>query len=89
MRLAEAFHPGEFLRDELAERGLSAAQFAEKSGVHLNSIIEILNGSLAVNTHAAFKLGRALGTSPELWANLQKAYDDWHAHKAKAKAKAK
>lgn len=80
---AEAFHPGSFLHDELVERRLSAAQFAELSGLHLNTVIEILEGSLAVNPHCAFDLGKALGTSAELWLNLQKAYDHWREHKAK------
>jgi HTH-type transcriptional regulator/antitoxin HigA len=77
--VAEAFHPGEFLRDELAARGLSAAQFAEASGLHANTVAEILGCALAVNAHAAFKLARALGTSPELWLSLQQSYDQWAA----------
>lgn len=76
---AETFHPGEFLRDELAARGLSAAHFAELAGLHADTVVEILNCELSVNPRAAFKIGRALGTSAELWLSLQKSHDQWKA----------
>ena len=38
-----------------------------------------------VSAEMALELSEALGTSPELWLNLQIQYDLWQASKAKRK----
>jgi plasmid maintenance system antidote protein VapI len=43
-----------------------------------------------VSTDTALRLGRVLGTSPELWLSLQVVWDLWHAAQgAEGKAIAK
>jgi HTH-type transcriptional regulator/antitoxin HigA len=71
---AEAFPPGEFLRDELAERGWAASEFAEIIGRPAQAVSEILNGKKEITPETAVAIGAALGTGPELWLNLQAAY---------------
>lgn len=71
---AEVFPPGEFLRDELAERGWSEAEFADILGRPAQAISEILNGKKEITAETAVTIGAALDTSPELWLNLQSAY---------------
>lgn len=71
---AEAFLPGEYLRDELEERGWSETEFAEILGRPVQAISEILNGKKEITPETAVALGAALGTSAELWLNLQSAY---------------
>ena len=68
-------HPGEILRDELAERGLSANALAKALGVPANRITGILNGTRALTADTALRLARCFGTSPEFWMNLQQAYE--------------
>ena len=68
-------HPGEILRDELAERGLSANALARALGVPANRITGILNGTRALTADTALRLARCFGTSPEFWMNLQQAYE--------------
>lgn len=70
-----AIHPGEILRDELECLGLSANQFAMKLHVPANRITSILNGKRAITAETALRLARFFGTTPELWINLQTAYD--------------
>ncbi|HLL90759.1 MAG TPA: HigA family addiction module antitoxin [Tepidisphaeraceae bacterium] len=76
---AEAFHPGDFLRDELAERKLTQAAFAKAIGRPVQAINEIVNGRKSVTAETAKLIGAAFGTGPELWLNLQTAYDLFHA----------
>lgn len=71
---AEVFPPGEYLRDELAERGWSEIEFAEILGRPVQVLSEILNAKKEITPETAVALAEALGTSPELWLNLQAAY---------------
>lgn len=68
-------HPGEFLAEELQERGVSAVQFARESHIPHDRVGEILVGKRSVTTETALRIGCWLGTGPEIWMNLQSAYD--------------
>lgn len=68
-------HPGEILREELAELGLSANAFALKLKVPTNRITEILAGRRSISAETALRLGRFFGTSAQFWLNLQTNYD--------------
>jgi addiction module HigA family antidote len=70
-----AIHPGEILADELEELGISAAELARTLHVPTNRITQILKGQRAITADTALRLGQWLGTGPELWLNLQKAYE--------------
>jgi HTH-type transcriptional regulator/antitoxin HigA len=71
---AEAFPPGEYLRDELDERGWTVTEFAEIIGRPVQAVSEILNGKKEITTETACALSDALGTTPELWLHLQASY---------------
>ena len=68
-------HPGDFLREELSERGVSQSQLAAHIGVKAGVINLICNGHRGISPDMAKKLAKAMGTSPELWMNLQVSYD--------------
>jgi addiction module HigA family antidote len=68
-------HPGAFLRDELEALGLSARKFGEHIHVPHNAITGILNGRRSVSAQMAIRLGKAFGTTPQYWLNLQAIYD--------------
>jgi HTH-type transcriptional regulator/antitoxin HigA len=78
-RPAEVFHPGEFLRDELEARGWSQVEFAEIIERPYQLVNEIIAGKKGVTPETAKALGAALGTSAELWMNLDSAYKLRHA----------
>ena len=71
---AEVFSPGEFLRDELEARGWTESEFADILGRPAQAVSEIINGKKEITTDTAIAIGDALGTSAELWLNLQVAY---------------
>jgi addiction module HigA family antidote len=68
-------HPGEILRDELDALRMSAKAFAEALDVPGNRITMILKGQRGITADTALRLSRYLGTTPELWLNLQKSYE--------------
>jgi antitoxin HigA-1 len=68
-------HPGEVLRDELAELGLSARALAGALGIPVNRVTQILNGQRGISADTALRLARYLGTSAEFWMDLQSAYE--------------
>ena len=68
-------HPGEVLRDELDELGLSANALSKALGVPVNRVTMILNGQRGVSADTALRLARYFGTTPQLWLNLQKTWE--------------
>lgn len=71
---AEVFPPGEFLKDELEARNWTQIEFAEIIGKDTRLVHEIVNGKRSVTPETAIILAEALGTSPELWMNLESQF---------------
>lgn len=76
-RLAEAFPPGDYLAEELEERGWSQADFAAILGRPVQFVSEIISAKKEITRESAAQIGAALGTSAEVWLNLQNAYLLW------------
>ena len=68
-------HPGELLRDELNEIGVSLNELGRALRVPMNRISAIVNGNRAITVDTEKRLARYYGTSPQYWLNLQNAYD--------------
>ena len=68
-------HPGEVLRDELEELGLSANALSKALGVPVNRVTMIVNGQRGVSADTALRLARYFGMTPQLWLNLQKTWE--------------
>src|SRR5512146_3166654 len=69
-------HPGEILREEfLVPLGLSAGALAKAMGVPRTRVERIAAESIGITADTALRLGKALGTSAQLWLNLQNRYD--------------
>ena len=68
-------HPGEILCEELQELGLSAYALAKALGVPTNRITAILKGQRGITADTALRLSRYFGTTPQLWQNLQNAFE--------------
>ncbi len=68
-------HPGEILRDELDELGMSANALSKALDVPVNRVTAILNGQRGVTANTALRLARYFGTTPQLWLNLQKTWE--------------
>ncbi len=70
-----AVHPGEILKDELDELGVSPTELARQIDVPPNRIGQIVAGKRAVTGDTALRLGHWFGTEPQFWLNLQSAYE--------------
>lgn len=70
-----ATHPGELIRDELKERGMTQKQLAAEINVKPSVLSETVNGKRSVSVNMALALERALGIPADIWLNMQTQYD--------------
>lgn len=70
-----ATHPGEMIRDELKERGMTQKQLSEQTGIKPSVLSETINGKRSVSMNVAIALEKALDIPAEIWMNLQNQYD--------------
>jgi addiction module HigA family antidote len=70
-----AVHPGEILREMLKEGGISQSQLARHLHTDVARINEICRRRRGISAQMALLLGKALGTSAELWLNMQKSWE--------------
>jgi len=75
LRTPVAFHPGEFLLEEVEERGLKKTEFAKSIGLLPGNLSELFKGKRHINARMAVKLEKALDISAEYWIGLQTAYN--------------
>ena len=72
--VAQVFPPGEILREELEAREWSQVDLAEILGRPVKLVNELVVGKRAITPETAHGLSDALGTSAELWMNLESQY---------------
>ena len=72
---AAAVHPGEVLRDELTEFGITPAAFARQIDVPPNRVSQIIAGKRSVTGDTALRFGHWFGVEPQFWMNLQTQFD--------------
>lgn len=70
-----AVHPGEVLKEELEELGVSPTEFARQIDVPPNRIGQIIAGKRSVSADTALRFGHWFGIEPQFWANLQAQFD--------------
>jgi addiction module HigA family antidote len=76
-------HPGEVLREEfLVPLNLSAGKLARACDVPRTRIERLANEETGITADTALRLAKALGTSAQLWLNLQNSYDMRMAERA-------
>ena len=69
-------HPGEVLREEfLVPLNLSAGALAKACDLPRTRIERIAAETTGITADTSLRLGKALGTSAQLWMNLQNRYD--------------
>ena len=68
-------HPGEILKDELDEIGISVKKLADAIDVPSNRVSDIIRGRRGITADTALRLAAFFGTSGEFWMNLEKSYE--------------
>jgi antitoxin HigA-1 len=75
-RTRKPTHPGAILRRmHMEPMGLTVTALARYLGVSRKHLSQLLHEKVGVTTEMALRLSKTLGTTPELWLNLQRAYD--------------
>jgi antitoxin HigA-1 len=70
-----AVHPGEILKDELEELGVTPTELARQIDVPPGRVCQIVGGKRAITGDTALRLGHWFGTDPQFWLNLQVQFD--------------
>jgi len=70
-----AFHPGYYIADIIDDMEISQNEFAARMGTTAQTLSKLINGQANISNDLAKKLSVMLGTSVEVWQNLQNTYD--------------
>lgn len=68
-------HPGQILKQELAELGITPTEFARQIEVPPNRISQIIGGKRSITGDTALRFGHWFGNEPQFWMNLQAQFD--------------
>lgn len=69
-------HPGELLREDvLPALGRPKAEIARLLGVSRQTLYDILAEKQPITPAMALRIGKLCGNGPDLWINMQRAYD--------------
>lgn len=86
----EPLHPGAIVKDALIDgANLTVTEAANKLGISRTALSRLLNCHVGISPEMGLRLSKLLGTSIEMWINIQAQYDTWQiskiAHKIKIK----
>lgn len=79
-------HPGQVLKDELGEMGITPTEFWRQIEVPSNRGNQIIAGRRSVTGDTALRFGHWFGTDPQFWLNLQAQFDLARADKESGEA---
>ena len=83
-------HPGRVLRNLYIEPlGLNNGDAAANLGITRKTLSLLLNEHQGISAEMALRLAKAFDTTPELWMNMQRNYDLWHAEQKVSLSKIK
>ena len=69
-------HPGELLREDvLPALNRTKTEIASLLGISRQTLYDILDEKQPVTPGMALRLGKLCGNGPDLWINMQRAYD--------------
>lgn len=80
----EAFHPGEFLLEEIEERALLKKDVAKALEILPHHLSEVFAGKRNISARLAVKLEKLFGSSAQYWLGLQMYYDLYQAKQQEA-----
>ena len=83
-------HPGALLREDvLPSLGKTKAEIAGLLGISRQTLFDILSENQPISPVMALRFGKLLGNGPDLWINMQRAYDLYAAEQTFAAELAK
>ena len=64
-------HPGELIRENLKDLGLSVADAAVGLGVTRQQLYNVINGRSGITPEMALRFEKAFGGSADMWSNSE------------------
>ena len=71
-----AIPPGETIREQLEDRGMSQREFSLRMGISEKHISRLINGKVELTSDMALRLETVLGLPAAYWNNLESIYRD-------------
>lgn len=71
MKMANHPRPGDIIQEALEELNVSLREFARAMEIAPSTASRLLTGKAALTPEMAIKLSVVIGSSPEMWLNLQ------------------
>jgi addiction module HigA family antidote len=56
-------------------------EIARSLGISRQLLYSIVNEQAPITPEVAVRLGKLVGNGPEIWVNMQAAFDLWHAER--------
>lgn len=82
MKMANHPRPGDIIQEALEELNVSLREFARAMEIALSTASRLLTGKAALTPEMAIKLSVVIGSSPEMWLNLQTTWSLAEAQKS-------
>ena len=70
-----AVHPGEILKEKLAEVKMSFEEFSAQIGKPERALLDVIEGTASVSPELADSFETVLGIPASFWLDLQRDYD--------------
>lgn len=78
--IKKAYHPSEYIKDYLEAIEMTQDEFAKRLGISGKQLSLILSENASITVDIAYKLSKLIGTSAQLWLNLQNGYDTYQLY---------
>lgn len=69
-----AIPPGETIKEQLADRGMTQKEFAARMDMSEKHISKLLSGDVHLTVECAVRLEMVLGITAQFWLNLEAIY---------------
>ncbi|MBW7620410.1 HigA family addiction module antitoxin [Citrobacter portucalensis] len=82
MKMANHPRPGDIIQEALEELNVSLREFARAMEIAPSTASRLLTGKATLTPEMAIKLSVVIGSSPEMWLNLQNTWSLAEAQKS-------
>ena len=82
MKMANHPRPGDIIQEALDELNVSLREFARAMGIAPSTASRLLTGKATLTPEMTIKLSVVIGSSPEMWLNLQNTWSLAQAKKS-------
>lgn len=76
-----AVHPGDYLEEVLASRGIGKKEFADRCGLSAKTVSQIVNGKVTFSPDVALQFEKVLGIAAEIWLGMLSSWQLFQSRK--------